>query len=48
MGTDRILFAGDYPFVPQEPGPKWMEGLMLNDADKAKILHGNAETLLRL
>ena len=48
MGTDRILFAVDYPFVPQEPGSKWMEGLMLNDADKAKILHGNAETLLRL
>lgn len=48
MGVDRILFAVDYPFVPQEPGPKWMERLMLNDADKAKILHGNAETLLRL
>ncbi|MDD9906990.1 MAG: amidohydrolase family protein [Rhodospirillaceae bacterium] len=48
MGTDRILFAVDYPFVPQEPGPKWMEGLMLNDTDKAKILHGNAETLLKL
>lgn len=48
MGVDRILFAVDYPFVPQEPGPKWMERLMLNDADKAKILHGNAESLLRL
>ena len=48
MGVDRILFAVDYPFVPQEPGPKWMEGLMLNKDDKAKILHGNAETLLGL
>ena len=48
MGADRILFAVDYPFVPQAPGPKWMEGLMLNAADKAKILHGNAERLLRL
>ena len=48
MGADRILFAIDYPFVPNEPGPKWMENTMLNAADKAKILHGNAENLLRM
>lgn len=48
MGIDRVLFAVDYPFVPNEPGPKWMEGLMLNADDKAKILHGNAERLLRI
>ena len=48
MGIDRILFAVDYPFVPNEPGPKWMERLMLNSEDKAKILHGNAESLLRM
>ena len=46
MGTDRILFAIDYPFAPNAPGPKWMERLMLNADDKAKILHGNAEKLL--
>lgn len=46
MGTDRLLFAIDYPFVPNEPGPMWMERLMLNATDKAKILHGNAEKLL--
>ena len=48
MGADRILFAIDYPFVPNEPGPQWMERLMLNAEDKRKILHGNAERLLRL
>jgi 2,3-dihydroxybenzoate decarboxylase len=48
MGTDRILFAIDYPFVPNEPGPQWMQRLMLNAEDKRKILHGNAERLLRL
>ena len=48
MGTNRVLFAIDYPFVANESGPAWMEGLMLNQDDKAKILHGNAERLLRL
>lgn len=48
MGVDRILFAIDYPFVPNAPGPQWMERLMLNAEDKAKILHGNAERLLRM
>ena len=46
MGVDRILFAIDYPFVPNDPGPVWMERLMLNAEDKSKILHGNAEKLL--
>jgi 2,3-dihydroxybenzoate decarboxylase len=48
MGADRILFAVDYPFIDIGPGPKWMESLMLNANDKAKILHGNAERLLGL
>ncbi len=48
MGIDRILFAIDYPFVPNAPGPQWMERLMLNAEDKAKILHGNAERLLKM
>jgi predicted TIM-barrel fold metal-dependent hydrolase len=48
MSADHILFAVDYPFVANEPGPKWMKNLMLNDIDKAKILHGNAEKLLRM
>lgn len=48
MGADRTLFAIDYPFVPNEPGPQWMERIMLNAEDKAKILHGNAEKLLGL
>ncbi len=48
MGVDHILFAIDYPFVPNAPGPKWMESLMLNADDKAKILHGNSERLLKM
>jgi 2,3-dihydroxybenzoate decarboxylase len=48
MGVDRILFSVDYPFVPNGPGPKWMETVPLSTEDKAKILHGNAQRLLRL
>jgi predicted TIM-barrel fold metal-dependent hydrolase len=48
MGIDHILFAIDYPFVANEPGPKWMERVMLNSEDKGKILHGNSERLLKM
>jgi 2,3-dihydroxybenzoate decarboxylase len=48
MGIDRILFAVDWPFVPNPPGTKWMEGVPLCDEDKAKILSGNAKRLLRM
>jgi 2,3-dihydroxybenzoate decarboxylase len=48
MGIDRILFSIDYPFVPNAPGPKWMETVPLSNEDKAKVLHGNAERLLKL
>ena len=48
MGADRIMFSVDYPFVPNPPGVKWMEGIPLGPEDRAKILSGNAERLLRL
>jgi 2,3-dihydroxybenzoate decarboxylase len=48
MGADRILFSVDYPFVPNPPGVKWMEQVPLSAEDRAKILHGNAQRLLRL
>jgi predicted TIM-barrel fold metal-dependent hydrolase len=48
MGVDRILFSVDYPFVPNPPGVKWMEHVPLGNEDRAKILHGNAERLLKL
>jgi predicted TIM-barrel fold metal-dependent hydrolase len=48
MGVDRILFSVDYPFVPNAPGPKWMETVPLGPEDRAKILHGNATRLLKL
>ena len=48
MGIDRVLFSVDWPYVPNIPGTKWMDNLMLNEEDKEKILSGNAKRLLRI
>jgi predicted TIM-barrel fold metal-dependent hydrolase len=48
LGIDRVMFSVDYPFVANKPGTEWINALTLNAADKAKILSGNAQRLLRL
>ena len=48
MGADRIIFSVDYPFASNEAGTKWMETIPLGTEDREKILHGNAEKLLKL
>ena len=48
MGVDRIMFSIDYPFMPNKQGTKWIPHVQLCEEDKAKILHGNAERLLKL
>jgi 2,3-dihydroxybenzoate decarboxylase len=48
IGVDRILFAIDYPFEDNAPGPRWLETVPLCDEDKAKIASGNAKRLLRM
>jgi predicted TIM-barrel fold metal-dependent hydrolase len=48
MGIDRILFAIDWPFVPNPPGTQWMATVPLCDEDKAKILSGNAKRILKM
>ena len=48
MGTDRILFSVDYPFVVNKDGTDWMERIPFSTEDRRKILHGNAERLLGL
>jgi len=48
MGVDHILFAVDWPFVMNPPAVDWMKDVPLSDADKAKILSGNARRLLKM
>jgi 2,3-dihydroxybenzoate decarboxylase len=48
LGIDRVLFAVDWPFVANPPAVRWMESVPLCDADKEKILSGNAKRLLRM
>lgn len=48
MGVERILFSIDWPFVDNPPGTDWIKTMPLGAADRAKILHSNAERLLKL
>jgi 2,3-dihydroxybenzoate decarboxylase len=49
LGVDHILFAIDWPFVvDNKPAIEWIERVPLSDADKIKILSGNAKQLLRI
>lgn len=48
MGVDRIMFSIDHPFVDNKQGTKWIPHVQLCEEDKAKILHGNVERLLKL
>ena len=48
MGVDRILYSVDWPFVDNMLGAEWIPTIPLGAADKAKILSGNAEKLLKL
>lgn len=48
MGADRILFAVDWPFVPNKPGVDWLKAYAGDDDTKEKIFAKNAQRLLGL
>jgi predicted TIM-barrel fold metal-dependent hydrolase len=48
IGADRILWAIDWPYEANSTGMAFFNKLSINDIDRAKIAHGNAERLLRL
>ena len=48
MGIDRVIFSVDYPYMPNERAARWIPTIPLDETDKAKLLSGNVEKLLKL
>jgi len=48
LGADAIIWAVDWPYEANSVGMDFFAKLSLNDIDKEKIAHRNAEKLLRL
>jgi 2,3-dihydroxybenzoate decarboxylase len=48
MGADRVLFAVDWPFVPNKPGTDWLKAAPISEDEREKIAGGNAAKLLKL
>lgn len=46
MGSDRVLFAVDYPYQRNADAVAFIEGATLSEADRARICHQNAERIL--
>ncbi len=48
MGVDRIMFAIDYPYEPDDVALHFINEAPFTAADKEKMLHGNAEKLFKI
>lgn len=48
MGSDRIMFATDYPFEEIPDACVWFDGLQIAENDKKKIARDNAIKLFKL
>jgi predicted TIM-barrel fold metal-dependent hydrolase len=48
LGTDKVLFATDYPYESSKEAAQVIESMQMSDNDREKICHLNAEKLLRL
>lgn len=48
LGSDRLLFAADYPFEELEDGARWLEHVPISEGDLRKLASENARALLRL
>ncbi len=47
-GSDRILFAVDYPYEEHARATNWFDTAEISDADRLKIGRSNAERLFRI
>lgn len=48
MGTERVLFAVDYPYSSNREGRAFLDAMPVSDADRERIAHANAEQLFRI
>jgi gamma-resorcylate decarboxylase len=48
LGSDRIMFAADYPFEEMHEGAEWFDAVPISAADRIKIGRTNAQRLLKL
>jgi len=48
LGAERILFASDYPFEEMSAATRFLADAPISEADRARIAHRNAETLLNI
>jgi 5-carboxyvanillate decarboxylase len=48
LGTDKVLFAADYPYESIKEAAEFIDSISMGDNDKEQICHLNAERLLRL
>jgi predicted TIM-barrel fold metal-dependent hydrolase len=48
VGVSRIMFSADYPYGSMAKARSFLEQIPVSAADRARIAHGNAESLFRL
>jgi predicted TIM-barrel fold metal-dependent hydrolase len=48
VGVDRIMFSADHPYASMQQARAFLDNLPISPADKERIAHTNAESLLHL
>ena len=48
FGIDHIIFAADYPFIPENDARAFIENAPISEEDKYLISQGNAERLFKI